>query len=251
MNIPVVILHGWGASAKSYDKLKPLLEEQKGISVFVFDLPGFGSEPAPKDAWSVDDYVEWVSKWLEKNVKIHPSPPLQKEGVVLFGHSFGGRIVIKLAAKYPDKLAGLILCDAAGITPRPKTKITIFGLLSKTGKIVFSLPILKYFQPIVRKIEYFLAGSRDYYYLQEPIMKETFKKIIEEDLTPYLEKINVPTLIILGKKDKMTPISDARTMHNKIKNSELEILEGIGHSPHLECPKKLSDIIVKFISSNF
>ncbi len=233
----MIILHGWGASAKSYDKLKPLLE-QKGISVFVFDLPGFGNESAPESAWSVDDYGNWVENKIKGS------------GIgkfVLYGHSFGGRIAIKFAAKYPEKLAGLVLCDAAGITPRPKAKISIFCAMSKIGKIIFSLPILRYFQPIVRKIEYFLAGSRDYYYLQNPIMKEVFKKVISEDLTEYLDKINKPTLIVWGKNDKMTPVSDAYSMNDKIEGSELVVLNDVGHSPHLECPQALADIIGSFV----
>jgi pimeloyl-ACP methyl ester carboxylesterase len=237
MQISLIILHGWGASAKSYEKIKPLLE-QKGISVFVFDLPGFGGEPAPDSAWSIDDYADWVAKKLQES---------GKDKFILFGHSFGGRIAIKLAARQPIGMQKLILCDAAGVTPRPKIKINFFALLSKTGKIIFSLPLLKYFQPIVRKIEYFLAGSRDYYYLQNPIMKGVFKKVIEEDLTKFLSRIKVPTLIVWGGKDRMTPVSDARLMHDKIGGSKLRILDEVGHSPHLECPEKLADVINNFI----
>jgi len=241
MPYPLVILHGWGASAKSYDKLKPLLE-QKGISVFVFDLPGFGSAPPPAEPWSVDDYSDWVFKKIDANLN-------DKNGqFILYGHSFGGRIGIKLAARQTEGIKGLILCDAAGVTPRPKAKISIFNFFSKSGKLVFSLPVLKYFQPIVRKIEYFLAGSRDYYYLQSEIMKDVFQRVIKEDLTPDLEKIKIPTLIIWGKKDKMTPVSDAYIINQGIGGSELKILEGIGHSPHLENPQALADIICKFIT---
>jgi len=245
--IPLIILHGWGASSKSFAKVKELLE-QKGVSVFVLDLPGFRSVAPSDKAWSVDDYADWVENYIEN--KIHPALPLKKEGeksFVLYGHSFGGRIGIKLAARQIEGLKGLILCDAAGITPRPKIKINIFSLLSRTGKLFFSLPILKYFQPIVRKIEYFLAGTRDYYYLQSEIMKGTFKKVIEEDLTSYLGKISVPTLIIWGKKDKMTPVSDAYVMNRKIAGSKLEILENVGHSPHLESPEELANIVTNFV----
>ncbi len=237
MDIPIVILHGWGATSRSYDKLKPLLE-QKGISVFVFDLPGLGSALPPPEAWGIDNYKEFARKKIAE---------LGIDKFILFGHSFGGRIGIKFAADYPEELAGLILCDAAGITPRPKAKITLFRLLSNSGKLVFSLPILKYLQPIVRKIEYFLAGSRDYYYLQNEIMKGVFKNVVKEDLTPFLNKIKTLTLIIWGEKDKMTPVSDAYIINQGIAGSELKILEGVGHSPHLEAPEKLAEIIEKFL----
>ncbi len=254
MQILLVILHGWGASAKSYDKLKPLLE-QKGISVFVFDLPGFGSEPAPPSAWAVDDYVEWVREKIvniEKNANQTSSQPTPyqvggEKRIALFGHSFGGRIAIKLAARYPEKIEKLILCDAAGITPRPKTKINLFTQLSKVGKIIFSLPILNYVEPAAKKFIYFLAGAKDYSRLDNPVMKEIFKKVIDEDLTSYLARIKSQALIVWGEKDKMTPISDAYAMSDKIINSKFEILKGAGHSPHLECPEKLAKIIEEFI----
>jgi pimeloyl-ACP methyl ester carboxylesterase len=251
MAYPLVILHGWGASIKSYDKLKPLLE-QKGISVFVFDLPGFGNEPAPGEVWGVDNYADWVEKKIGE--KIHPSSPLQKEGekegFILYGHSFGGRIAIKLAARQMEGIKALVLCDAAGVTPRPKSKITLFSMLSQGGKLIFSLPLLKYFQPLVRKIEYFLAGSRDYYYLQSEVMKGIFRKVIEEDLTSYLAKIKLPVLIVWGRKDKLTPVSDARILNEGISGSLLEILEETGHSPHLESSQALADIICRFIADD-
>lgn len=235
MAIPLVILHGWGASARSFDKIKGLLE-QKGISVFVFDLPGFGSELAPKEAWSVDDYVEWARKRIENEGKI-----------ILFGHSFGGRIAIKFAAKYPEKLAGLILCDAAGVTPRPKIKIAVFNFLSKIGNAIFSLPFLKFLQPLARKFVYWLSGERDYYYLKKSVMQKTFRLVIEENLRPHLTEIHVPTLIVWGEKDRMTPLNDAYTIHNGIAGSKMEILKNIGHNPHLECPEKLAEIIGSFL----
>jgi pimeloyl-ACP methyl ester carboxylesterase len=279
MKPTIVILHGWGASIKSYDKLKLLLE-QKGISVFVFDLPGFGSEPAPAEAWSVDDYADWVEGKMkavlgegffnretitasetsglinrETITASETSGLINREtitasetsGLILYGHSFGGRIAIKLAARQIEGVKALILCDAAGVTPRPKSKITFFSVLSQGGKMIFSLPLLRYFQPLVRKIEYFLAGSRDYYYLQNEVMKGTFRKVIEEDLTGYLAKIKISALIIWGRKDRLTPVSDAYILNEGISGSEVKILEETGHSPHLERPEELAGIIEKFI----
>ncbi|MBI4837265.1 MAG: alpha/beta hydrolase [Candidatus Portnoybacteria bacterium] len=276
MEYPIIILHGWEATKKSYEQLKPLLE-QKGNSVVVFDLPGFGSEPAPSKEWSVDDYADWTLEWIGKNaLSCYPersgsevkdlidrdsSPSAQNdrkvnqndrkeegcEKFVLFGHSFGGRIAIKIAARQPKELAGLILCDAAGVTPRPKIKIALFNFLTKTGNAIFSLPLLNFLRPLVRKLVYWWSGDRDYYYLRGDVMRKTFRIVIEEDLNQILPKINTPTLIIWGEKDKMTPLSDAHTLNEGIGGSLLEVLRGVGHNPHREVPEQLAAIIDKFI----
>ena len=238
MSKSIVILHGWGRGAKSFSLVEEFLK-RKGNSVYIFDLPGFGVVPPPPNPWSVSDYVDFVLKFVE-------SRNLDK--FYLLGHSFGGRIAIKLAARHPDKLAGLILCDAAGVTPRPKVKIAVFGFFSKIGNWIFLFPLLSAFREGARKFAYWLSGDRDYYLLQNETMRETFKKTISEGLTPYLNQIKTPTFIIWGEKDRVTPVSDAYVINKNIAGSRLEIIEGIGHFPYVEAPEKLAEIIDDFVN---
>jgi len=79
-------------------------------------------------------------------------------------------------------------------------------------------------------------------------MKETFKRIIEEDLVDYLPSIKSRTLIVWGENDKLTPLSIARLLKEKIADSELVIIPGFGHNLHLETPEKLSETILKFLN---
>ena len=78
-------------------------------------------------------------------------------------------------------------------------------------------------------------------------MKETIKKVLDEDLLSDLSKIKTKTLIVWGSVDKMVPLKYAHIFKEKIENSRLEIMPKVGHSPHLEDPKKLSEIILKFL----
>jgi len=78
-------------------------------------------------------------------------------------------------------------------------------------------------------------------------MKETIKKVLDEDLLDDLPKIKTKTLIVWGSADRLVPVKYAHIFQEKIANSQLEILPYIGHSPHLEVPEKLSEIILSFL----
>ena len=78
-------------------------------------------------------------------------------------------------------------------------------------------------------------------------MKDIYLKIIKEDLSDVMSQVQVPTIIICGKKDKVKRIKEAHSINEKIKNSKLEILPKAGHNPNSEMPEKLSKIISQFI----
>ena len=239
----LIILHGWQSSKERWAVVKEKIETE-GCEVIVPDLPGFKKENELKRVWNLNDYVKWTKEFIERVC----SERLKRgEKIFLLGHSFGGRIAIKFAVRYPELITGLILCDAAGVSPRPKLRVAFFAFLSQIGNLIFSLPVLKYLRPLAKRFIYFLIGTRDYRFIQGPLMKETFQRVIGEDLTSLLSQIKVPTLIIWGDRDRMTPLRDAYLMKKEIPDSKLEVLEGFSHVPHLENPKLLSCKIVNFI----
>ena len=234
----LLILHGWGSRAENWSRVKELLENQ-GYKVFVPDLPGFGENSPLSRAWTIDDYVEWVSDFCEKN---------NLSQFFLLGHSFGGAIAIKFIDKFPEKVQSLILV-APKIRQQKTSRYYLGLILAKLGKLIFSLPGLSFFQPLAKKMLYWAMGTRDYYKLdieKTIIMKETFKKVVKEDVTSYLSKIKTPTLIIWGSRDKITPTKDAHLINREITSSKLEIIEG-GHVPNLEMPEILAKKVLNFI----
>jgi len=78
-------------------------------------------------------------------------------------------------------------------------------------------------------------------------MRDTYLKIIAEDLSPVLSQVQVPTIIIWGEKDDITPLSDAYKINAKIKNSKLEILSGVDHDVNVKAPEKLAEITLKYL----
>lgn len=83
----VVLLHGWGSNIELFENMSELLARK--YHVIAPDMPGFGLSDEPEEPWRVDDYVDFVLKFLE---------PFAPEKVTFLGHSFGGRVIIKWRA---------------------------------------------------------------------------------------------------------------------------------------------------------
>jgi len=228
---PFLILHGWGASTESWKKVQKKLSEK--FQVFVLDFPGFGRSDLPPVAWDVQDYVRFVLDFAKE---------MGLEKFCLLGHSFGGRVAIKLAAQFPQKIEKLILVDTAGVKVKKtftKKLLVFLAPFSGVFRVIpgFQIGRKVFYKFILRKTDYLKATG---------VMKETFKKVIDEDITPFFGKITVPTFIVWGEKDKITPLRDAYLMKAKIRDSELKIFD-CGHCPHYEAPNLLAKTILDFV----
>jgi len=227
-----LILHGWGSSSDSWTKIIKILSAK--FRVICPDLPGFGKTTSPDKPWNLNDFVEWVREFVEK---------LNLENFFLLGHSFGGRIAIKFSVLYPEKIKKLILVNSAGIKQKWGLKEKIVFILGRIGNFIFSKNLFLKFKEKARNLFYRIFFIKDYS-RAKGVMKETIKKILEEDIFPELPKIQVDTLIIWGEKDNILPLEHAFLMKKKIKKSKLEILPNVRHSPHLENPEKLAEILI-------
>lgn len=224
----IFILHGWTYST---DKWKPFISfvEANGISPVLLNVPGL-TEGTTR-VWTLDDYVEWLKEKLE-----------DEKAPILIGHSNGGRIAIAFASKYPSKLKQLILIDSAGIYHNElpiRLKRLIFRNLAKIGKKISSSKKL-------RDLLYKVAKESDYKNAT-PQMRQTMVNLISSDLTPQLNEITTPSLIIWGKMDKSTPLSDGQLMHKQIKNSKIYIIDDARHSPHFTNTEEVGKKILEEI----
>ena len=228
----ILILHGWGSCAKNWDKVKELLENG-GYKVFVPDLPGFGENPPLEKPWSVDDYVEWVKDFCEKE---------NLSRFFLLGHSFGGSVATKFSIKYPEKVKKLILVDSAGVRKKRLKKEIQKTVAHFLNNFSF-LPFYKFF----RKIAYRTLFRTSDYLLTEGIMKRTYLNVIGEDISSIFTNISIPALLIWGEKDKVTPLKHAYYIKEKIPGAKLEIIPGVKHNAHREAPEILAEKILNFV----
>jgi len=232
--IPILILHGWQVPVARYFSLKELFQKA-GFQVLVPQLPGFAFKETIKKAYQLDDYLDFVVDFLKKK-KI--------DNIFLIGHSFGGRIAIKFAILHPEKIRALILTGVPAIREK-KFKRQMFFVAAKIGKIFFAIPPFSFLQPVTRKLLYFLSDEWDYYQTKGK-MRETFQKIINENLESLLTKIKAPTLLIWGEKDRIVPLSVAQEMVKRISGAKLTIIANASHKLPYEKPKIFSEKCLKF-----
>ncbi len=230
----LLILPGWEGSKKTWENFIKLA--QKDFEVYCLELPCFGNEPCPNEIWGVENYADFVK---QKITNLSLNKP------ILLGHSFGGQVAVYLAAKEPQLISKLILSGAAAIRPKLNLKRFIFGSLAKIGKIFFSLPLIKNLGAPARKLLYKLADSPDFGQISG-VKREICKKVLRQDLTEDLKKINTPTLIVWGSLDSYVPLSSGEKIAGLIKNSRLEIINGGKHGLHLQMPEKLYEIVKNF-----
>ena len=232
----ILLLHGWGANIELFRGIINNLSSD--YTVYALDMPGFGKTSEPKTAWNVDNYVDFVIKFIEK-MKINR--------LSLLGHSFGGRVIIKLVNREKLKfdIDKLILVDSAGILPKNKKK-TIKTRVYKTLKVIVGNNISKKIFPNALENLKKKFGSEDYRNASG-VMRETLVKVVNEDLEPLLPTIKQSTLLIWGTNDTATPLSDAKIMEKLIPDAGIVEVKGAGHYSFLEQPQLVNAVLDSFL----
>lgn len=228
----ILILPGWGNTSKTFYNIINHFKED--YSIYIVDYPGFGKSPIPKKTLTIYHYADLIQNFLKEQNINNP---------IIIAHSFGGRITTLLTGYYKLKIDKLILIDIASIKPKKTLKQKI---KEKTYKFLKKLtPLFKNKQNYQQKLLELFA-STDYKELPKT-MHQTFKNIINEDLTNFLKHIESETLIIWGEKDQDTPLKDGKKINKLIKNSALIIYPNATHYSYLQYSTLTNNIINEFI----
>lgn len=228
-----LFLHGWRSeSAVWFDIMNKL--ESLGYGSVAVDLPGFGGTSKPEQPFETNNYGDFTSEFIEK---------MSLSSIIPVGHSYGGRTIINLAVRFPDKFEKIILVDSSGLQINEQKK-SLMQSLSKIVKPIFKLPFMK---PI-RKMIYSKIGSEDYIAAEgDAFFEDTYASIIKDNYESLLPRIKAETLIVWGDKDLDTPIEMANTLKQKIPNSKLKIFEGAGHYSFQENEEEFVKGLVEFV----
>lgn len=227
----LILLHGWGMDVSTFWPMLDFLKEN--FTLWLIDLPGFGKSGLPKKTFTISDYAKIIAQFIKEERISKPA---------IFGHSYGGKISIKLAALYPNLISKLILEGSSGIKAEKNLSQILIFPLAKLGH--FLLPEIfhlrsKFRQKLYKKLESDYADSGE--------MKEIFLNTIDEDLTKDFSKIKTETLLIWGDQDRAVPLKYGKQMYKLINNSKLIILEDCGHFPHQVNPERVASYVKDFV----
>lgn len=263
---PVVLLHGWGLSSDKYlVTAEAILKSNPDLKFFVPDLPGFGKSAEPATDWQLDDYVAFLKAFIRSAVQRETGFELVKniiagaiknngqvfhkedKQVVVLAHSFGGRVAIKYAVRYPADLKALVLTGAAGIKHPLSGKQRWLYFLAKAGKKAFSSALLRRWEKLARGGLYRLVREKDYGRASAR-MQGVMKNALAEDLTALLPEIATPTFLIWGELDHSTPLSDGQLMAERIPGARLAVIANANHAAPYRHAEEFSRIFVEFIN---
>jgi pimeloyl-ACP methyl ester carboxylesterase len=231
-DLPIVVLHGWGAHIEA---VGPILAALEGAAdVIALDLPGFGESEPPPEPWDVDSYARFIIHFLDE---------MAVERAHLVGHSHGGRVSIALAADEPERVGRLLLVDSAGIPPKRGWRYRRRVAVAKLGRLIGKLGT-----PGRRLQERMRArvASRDYLEASEA-MRGTFRLVIAADLRDRMPRIAAPTLLVWGDGDDDTPLWMGQEMEQLIPDAGLVVLEGAGHYSYADSPGQFATVARRFL----
>jgi pimeloyl-ACP methyl ester carboxylesterase len=201
----VIALHGWGRTGVDFEKIL------QGIPSIAVHLPGFGKSPAPTRAWSPADYADGLAGALSGY------PPQ-----VILGHSFGGRIAIRLAARHPSVVKALVL------TGVPLTRVTPSRQPALGFRLAKKFHSWGWLSEEVMEAQRQKHGSLDYRQARG-VMREILVQAVSEDYLDDAARVRQPTFLVWGEEDKPAPLAGAEISLKYFPNATLRVVPGAGH----------------------
>ena len=246
---PLIFVHGLGGDSRDWAFQLPAFRRYR---VFALDLRGHGRSEAPKGAYTLDSFTEDVAEFIKR---------FGISKCYYVGLSMGGMIGQNLAIKHPELLEALVLADTSptpGMHGRKgyEEAVRMFEASAKIAETKGRGPLVKATIPML-----FTSGFIE----KNPEVVENVKKLIAEgqtfgyvnairqifltnlDIYPQLPSIKIPTLIIIGRQDILTPLVESEKLHKAIENSTLEIIENCGHVSNIEQHEQFNRILNRFL----
>jgi pimeloyl-ACP methyl ester carboxylesterase len=248
--LPIMLLHGTSSSLHTWDGWAAELSKTR--RVIRYDLPGFGlTGPSEHHDYQVQSHAATVRAVMDE---------LKISRVILGGNSLGGHIALVTALQTPERVAKLILVDAAGYPLAPQSipigfRLSVSPVFQTIARVTLPRSVV---EDSVKNV--YGDPSRvtpelvDRYY--ELTLREGNRQALSERLrwvrgdavTHQIPLVSMPTLILWGEKDRLIPLEAGKRFARDIKGSELVVFDGLGHVPQEEDSARTVQAVQKFIA---
>jgi len=230
--VPLVLIHGAGGDHLSWPSQ---LRRMAGYRVYAPDLPGHGKSKT-SGRQRIPAYRDTILDWLLT---------LELPRFFLIGHSMGGAIALSLALKHPELLHGLALLSSGTHLPVNLSLIEDLASPQAFPAAVENICRWSFSRGANSQV---VEGVRKAMLQSRPsVLTADFRACDAFDLSGELGKVRVPTLVLVGEEDKMTPIRFSEELRDGIPGSELEVFTGAGHMLPLEKPEEVAEKIRAFL----
>ena len=219
---PVVLVHGLSGSTRWWSRNVADIAER--YRIYLVDLPGFGKMRRLRRRFVLPEASSWLSEWMDA---------VGLERAHLVGHSMGGYICLRLAARRPAAVRRLVLVAPAGV-PTGRSMVGHLGPLlgaARHAKPSF-LPVL----------------VRDALRTGPATLWRAARDLLAEDVREDLRRIEVPTLLVWGQRDPLIPPAVGDLLREEIPDSRLLVLEKAAHVPMFDRPEEFDAALLAFLA---
>ena len=241
MTLPtVVFLHAFPLNAQMWHAQMEAVGAD-GFPVLALDFPGFGTAPSSGQR-TVQEFAQYITDALERE---------RVTDAVLVGLSMGGYVAFRILERHPALVRGAVLADTKASADAPDARTKRLKMAARvesegTGFLQTELiPNLlsKTVTPEVLLEVQTLAGDAP----QHAVYNALAALASRPDSRVMLSEITVPTLILVGEDDSVTPIGDSEMMLGGIRTARLEVIRGAGHLSNLEQPQAFNAALLEFL----
>jgi len=228
---PLVLVHGAGGNLMHWPGI---LRRLPGHTVYALDLPGHGKSAGAGRA-EIGAYADVVAGFAEA---------LGLPAFVLAGHSMGGAIAIEFAFRYPARLAGLMLVSTgARLRVAPEILTGILDDYAGTTELLAQWAHGEHVDPNLLRL--YVRRLRE---VDPQTLRADFLACDAFDRRVDVNRIALPTLILCGDADRMTPVKFSQFLHEQIAGSQLTVVPGAGHMVMLEQPAAVAEAVAYFLT---
>ncbi len=253
----VLLLHGLAGSSRTWRSVVP--ELSRGYDVIAPDLLGHGESAKPMGDYSLGAFASGLRDFLAA---------LDVPRATIVGHSFGGGVAMQLAYQHPEVCDRLVLVSSGGLGREVSWLLRLLTLpgAEQLMPLMFPRVVAGRGSDVPRFLDRFGLHSphlaemwRAYTSLAGAENRKAFVRTIRGVIEPggqvvnALDRLylagNLPTLIVWGNRDDIIPVRHASVAHEAIAGSRLEILDGVGHFPHIEAPDRFLAVLTDFLGT--